>query len=127
MNDLPAAKAIPTATRERILAAAHELHYRPNYLARSLRNKRSMSIGVLVLEISEGYFTLVMNGVEEHLLAAEHSVRWLHITGSRHCWKNIPRMLLERSVDGLLLVNRRPLPGWRFRLSPFQDIKRSQE
>lgn len=105
LNDSPAAKAIPSATRERILAAAHELHYRPNYLARSLRNKRSMSIGVLVPEISEGYFTLVMNGVEEHLLAAEHfcllaAHHWQPALLEEH-----PRMLLERSVDGLLLIN----------------------
>jgi DNA-binding LacI/PurR family transcriptional regulator len=105
VNDSPAAKAIPPVTRERILAAAQELHYRPNYLARSLRNKRSRSIGVLVPEISEGYFTLVMNGVEEHLLAAEHfcllaAHHWQPALLEEH-----PRMLLERSVDGLLLIN----------------------
>ncbi len=105
VNNAPAAKAIPSATRERILAVAHELHYRPNYLARSLRNKRSMSIGVLVPEISEGYFTQVMNGVEEHLLAAEHfcllaAHHWLPVLLEEH-----PKMLLERSVDGLLLIN----------------------
>lgn len=105
VNDSPAATAIPSTTRERILAAARELHYRPNYLARSLRNKRSMSIGVLVPEISEGYFTLVMNGVEEHLLAAEHFCLL-----AAHYWQPVlleehPRMLLERSVDGLLLIN----------------------
>jgi DNA-binding LacI/PurR family transcriptional regulator len=105
VNDSPAAKAIPSATRDRILAVAQELHYRPNYLARSLRNKRSMSIGVLVPEISEGYFTQVMNGVEEHLLAAEHFCLL-----AAHYWQPLlleehPRMLLERSVDGLLLVN----------------------
>jgi DNA-binding LacI/PurR family transcriptional regulator len=105
VNDSPAAKAIPPATRERILAAAHELRYRPNYLARSLRNKRSKSIGVLVPEISEGYFTLVMNGVEEHLLGEEHfcllaAHHWQPVLLEEH-----PRMLLDRSVDGLLLVN----------------------
>ena len=45
VSDSPAAQAIPLATRKRILTAAGELHYRPNYFARSLRNKRSMSVG----------------------------------------------------------------------------------
>lgn len=105
VSDSPAAQAIPLATRKRILAAASELHYRPNYLARSLRNKRSMSVGVLVAEMSEGYFTLVMNGVEEYLVSA----KYFYLLAA-HYWQpelleEYPKMLLERSVDGLLLVN----------------------
>jgi DNA-binding LacI/PurR family transcriptional regulator len=105
VSDSPAAQAIPLATRKRILTAASELHYRPNYFARSLRNKRSMSVGVLVSEMSEGYFTLVMNGVEEYLMAA----KYFYFLAS-HFWQpelleEYPKMLLERSVDGLLLVN----------------------
>jgi DNA-binding LacI/PurR family transcriptional regulator len=105
VSDSPAAQAIPLETRKRVLAAAKELHYRPNYFARSLRNQRSMSVGILASEMSEGYFTLVMNGVEEHLMAA----KYFYILAS-HFWQpelleEHPRMLLERSVDGLLLVN----------------------
>ena len=105
VSDAPAAQAIPLATRKRILAAASELQYRPNYFARSLRKKRSMSVGVLVSEMSEGYFTLVMNGVEEYLMAA----KYFYLMAA-HYWQpelleEYPRMLLERSVDGLLLVN----------------------
>jgi DNA-binding LacI/PurR family transcriptional regulator len=105
VSDAPAAQAIPLATRERILAAATKLHYRPNYFARSLRRKQSMSVGVLVSEMSEGYFTLVMNGVEEYLMAA----KYFYLLAA-HYWQpalleEYPGMLLERSVDGLLLVN----------------------
>jgi DNA-binding LacI/PurR family transcriptional regulator len=105
VSDSPAAQTIPPATRKRILAAASELHYRPNYFARSLRKKSSMSVGVLISEIGEGYFTLVMNGVEEYLVAAKYSYLL-----AAHYWKpelmeEHPKMLLERSVDGLLLVN----------------------
>jgi DNA-binding LacI/PurR family transcriptional regulator len=105
VSDSPAAQAIPLATRKRILAAASELHYRPNYFARSLRKQRSMSVGVLVSEMSEGYFTLVMNGVEEYLMSA----KYFYLLAA-HYWQpslleEYPKMLLERGVDGLLLVN----------------------
>jgi LacI family transcriptional regulator len=105
VSDSPVAQTIPLATRKRILAAASELHYRPNYFARSLRKKHSMSVGVLVPEMSEGYFTLVMNGVEEYLTAS----KYFYFLAS-HYWQpslldKYPKMLLERSVDGLLLVN----------------------
>ncbi|HTX41238.1 MAG TPA: LacI family DNA-binding transcriptional regulator [Acidobacteriaceae bacterium] len=105
----PAAKSIPPETRARILQAARELHYRPHYLARSLRRNRTMSVGVMVPELGEGYFTLVMNGIEQHLLTQHY----FYFTAS-HYWKpdlleKYPRMLLDRSVEGLLLVNT-PLP-----------------
>jgi LacI family transcriptional regulator len=105
VSDSPAAQAIPLETRKRILAAASELHYRPNYFARSLRRSRSMSVGVLVSEMSEGYFTLVMNGAEEYLVKA----KYFYLLAA-HYWQpelleEYPKMLLERSVDGLLLVN----------------------
>jgi DNA-binding LacI/PurR family transcriptional regulator len=115
VSDSPAAQAIPLATRKRILDAATEMHYRPNYFARALRKKRGMSVGVLVSEMAEGYFTLVMNGIEEYLM----SVKYSYLLAA-HYWQpalleEYPKMLLERSVDGLLLVNtptpaRMPIP-----------------
>ena len=68
INRSPAAKSIPHRTQELIRAAAKELNYRPNHLARSLRQQRSFTIGVVVPEISEGYAALVMSGIEDHLL-----------------------------------------------------------
>jgi LacI family transcriptional regulator len=115
LNNSPAAKSIPAHTRERVLEAARKFHYRPNYFARSLRKNRSMSIGVMAPDLSEGYFTMVMNGVEEYLMRAQY----FYFTAS-HYWNQelmleYPRMLVERAVDGFLLLNtpseiRSPLP-----------------
>jgi DNA-binding LacI/PurR family transcriptional regulator len=109
VSESPAAKAIPRETRTRILNAARELGYRPNYLASSLRRNRTMSIGILVPELGEGYFPLVMNGIEQYLLNANY----FYFTAS-HYWKTelldkYPRLLQERSVDGLLFLNT-PVP-----------------
>jgi DNA-binding LacI/PurR family transcriptional regulator len=68
INRSPGAKSIPASTQERVRAAARELNYRPNLMARSLRQKRSFTIGVLVPEVSEGYAALVLSGIEDHLL-----------------------------------------------------------
>src|ERR1700679_3919281 len=109
VRNSPAAAALPKMTRDRILQAAQALQYRPNYLARSLRQNRTMSIGVIVPELSEGYFTLLMRGVEQHLMGAHY----MYFTAS-HYWQpelltKYPRLLLERAVDGLLLLNT-PVP-----------------
>jgi DNA-binding LacI/PurR family transcriptional regulator len=105
LNNSPSAKSIPPETRKRVEAAAKRLNYRPNYFARSLRQSRSMSVGVLAPDLSEGYFTRVMSGVVEELTAAHY----FYFTAC-HDWKRdliekYPRMLVERAVDGFLLLN----------------------
>jgi LacI family transcriptional regulator len=105
LNDSPSAKSIPTETRNRVVEAAARLNYRPNYFARSLRQSRSMSVGVLAPDLSEGYFTHVMSGVVQELTSAGY----FYFTAC-HDWKpeliaTYPRMLVERVVDGFLLLN----------------------
>jgi len=105
LNNSPSAKSIPPETRQRVLEAAEKLNYRPNYFARSLRQSRSLSVGVLAPDLSEGYFTRVMSGVVEELTLA----KYFYFTAC-HDWRpdlmeEYPRMLVERAVDGFLLLN----------------------
>jgi DNA-binding LacI/PurR family transcriptional regulator len=105
LNNSPSAKSIPKSTRQRVVEAAKRLNYRPNYFARSLRRNESMSIGVLAPDLSEGYFTRVMSGVVQEL----NSAHYFFFTAC-HYWneellERYPRMLIERAVDGFLLLN----------------------
>src|ERR1700735_4303123 len=68
LNNSPVAKSISQATHQRVLAAAKKFDYRPNMHARMLRTRLTNTIGVIVPELSEGYFTGVMLGVEEYLM-----------------------------------------------------------
>ena len=87
INRSRSAKSIPRHTQERIGAAARELNYQPNFMARSLRRQRSFTVGVVVPEISEGYAALVLSGIEDHLL--DEGI-WLSVTGiGKICWKSI--------------------------------------
>lgn len=105
LNNSPSAKSIPQETRDRVTEAAERLNYRPNYFARSLRQSKSMSVGVLAPDLSEGYFTRVMSGVVQELSSAHY-----FFFTACHDWKRelidrYPQMLVERAVDGLLLLN----------------------
>ena len=105
LNDSPAGRSIPQRTRDRVSEAAERLGYRPNYFARSLRKSSSMTVGVISPDLSEGYFTQVMGGVEEQLLKADY----FYLTASHH-WDmklidSYPMLFQERAVDGLLLLN----------------------
>jgi LacI family transcriptional regulator len=107
LNQAPAAQAIPAETHERVLAAAHDLDYRPNFVARSLRSRRTFSIGVLVPEISEGYATAVMSGVEDHLIDHGYfSLMASHRFRDDLIAENLV-LMKERLVEGFILVNTR--------------------
>lgn len=105
LNNSPSAKSIPDETRKRVVEAAERLNYRPNYFARSLRQSRSMSVGVLAPDLSEGYFTRVMSGVVQELTAAHYFFFTACHDWNRELIEKYPRMLVERAVDGFLLLN----------------------
>lgn len=105
INRSPAAKSIPPRTQELIRAAARELNYRPNHLARSLRQQRSFTIGVVVPEISEGYAALVMSGIEDYLLEEGY---FYFVVSHHHRTELIeeyPLLLQQRAVEGLIAVD----------------------
>ncbi len=105
INRSPGAKSIPHVTQERVRQAARELNYRPNLMARSLRQKRSFTIGVIVPEISEGYAALVMSGIEDFLL--EEGYFYL-VVSHRHradLTEEYPLILQQRAVEGVIAVD----------------------
>lgn len=115
LNNSDKAQSIPQETKDRIFAAARDLNYRPNFFARSLRSQRTYSVGVLIPELSDGYAAMVLTGIEDYLLQAGYMYL---VTSHRHKDKLIdqyPRLLYERSVEGLIAVDTRydqdlPLP-----------------
>jgi DNA-binding LacI/PurR family transcriptional regulator len=107
INRSPSARSIPPVTQERVRKAARELKYRPNLMARSLRQKRSFTIGVVVPEVSEGYAALVLSGIEDHLLQEGY---FYFVVSHRHradLIEEYPSLLQQRAVEGLIAVDTR--------------------
>ncbi|MFZ1938795.1 MAG: LacI family DNA-binding transcriptional regulator [Terracidiphilus sp.] len=91
---------IARETQERVLQAAAVLGYTANSVARSLRQRRSYTIGVIVPEISEGYSTAVLGGIEDELLKDGF---FYFVVSHRHrtdLLNGYPRMMLARAVEG---------------------------
>lgn len=92
-------------TQERVLHAAALHGYTANTLARSLREKRSYTVGVIVPEISEGYSTSVLGGIEDELLKGGF---FYFVASHRHrddLLKECPRMMLARAVEGIIAID----------------------
>lgn len=104
---------IALSTQKRVLEAAEKLNYKPNVFARGLRNRRSFTAGVIVPEISEGYSTSVLGGIEDGLLQEGF---FYFVVSHRHrkeLLDEYPRLLLSRAVEGIITVDsvlEQPMP-----------------
>jgi DNA-binding LacI/PurR family transcriptional regulator len=105
LNGSPRAKSIPQATKQRVQEAARTFNYHPNFFARYLSNKRSFTVAVIIPEISEGYGASILSAIEGRLAREGY----LHFVAS-HRWsaqliEETPQMLMERGVEGFILIN----------------------
>lgn len=95
LNNLP---NVHPETKERILAAAKELNYYPNGIARNLKTKRTGSIGVFVYGFSGPIFSEVLEGIRQRLQKNNYNI----IVSSG---KSSSNLLLERQVDGAIIFD----------------------
>ncbi|PYX66652.1 MAG: LacI family transcriptional regulator [Acidobacteria bacterium] len=72
LNNAPLARYIPAVTKKRIERAAKKLGYRPNLFARSLRSKRSHTVGVMVFDMTDPFCTLILRGIENSLYQSSY-------------------------------------------------------
>jgi LacI family transcriptional regulator len=94
---------ISAATKKIVLAYAKEINYQPNPIALSLKERRSKSIGVVVSEVANSYFSQAINGIESiaydrgyHVIISQtHESYEREVVNVQH--------LASRSVDGLLV------------------------
>lgn len=104
LNDVPG-RSIPQSTRDRIKAAAKAMNYQPNLLARSLRSRRTLTIGILVPELGEGYHTQVMSGIGDQLIQAGYFYFTAHHRHKRNLIEDYTRMLVARGAQGLIVID----------------------
>src|SRR5215469_2667624 len=104
LNNAPLARYIPSVTKKRIERAAQKLGYRPNQFARSLRSKRSHTVGVMVFDMTDPYCTLVLRGIENTLYQASYLPILTDVHNERSRFERYLEMLLERRVEGLIIL-----------------------
>src|SRR5215469_411363 len=91
-------------TARRVTEAAERLGYRPNPVARSLRTRRSHTVGVLIPDLNNPLFPPIVRGLEDRL--AEHG--YVALIGNTDADLTRERMIFEqmraRHVDGFVLA-----------------------
>jgi len=104
LNNAPLARYIPAATKKKIERAAETLGYRPNQFARSLRSKRSHTVGVMVFDMTDPFCTPILRGIENTLYQASYLpiLTDVHNEGSR--FERYLEMLLDRRIEALIVI-----------------------
>jgi LacI family transcriptional regulator len=94
-------------TARRVLDAAEELGYSPNPVARSLRTRRSHTIGVLIPDLNNPLFPPIVRGLEDRLAAAGYVALIGNTDSDDQRERIIFDQMRARHVDGLVLATAR--------------------
>src|SRR5947209_13122310 len=95
---------INDATKRRVRACAEELDYHPNRLARGLRAGRTRTLGLVVLDVGDPYYTEIARGVEDAALQHGYMLMLCNADNSAAREAACVDLLGEHQVDGLLIT-----------------------
>ena len=104
LSDAPLSRYVAATTKERIRKTAQSLGYRPDVFARSLRSRRSNTIGVLVFDISDPFCVLILRGIEKTLYSTSYLPILMDAHHERQQFEGYLDLLMERRVEGLIVV-----------------------
>ncbi|WP_207890999.1 LacI family DNA-binding transcriptional regulator [Hymenobacter edaphi] len=94
---------IAADTKERVKQKAQELGYEPNPYASGLRSRKSKTIGLVIPEVANNFFSLAIDGVEEIARANDYHVL-IYLTHESHEREaTIIQHLAGGRVDGILM------------------------
>ena len=106
---------VSSPLRRRVEAAIQTLNYRPNLLARSLAKRQTHTIGMIVPDIANPYFPLVVRGAEDEAQKGGYSVLLCNSDNQPQKEEQYLELLLSKRVDGILITK---APG------PFTPLQR---
>ncbi len=94
---------ISKETKDRVQACAREMHYKPNPLAIGLKSRKTRSIGVIVSEIANPFFSQIIDGIESIAYNKGYNIVIAQTRESYQRELADLQFLASRSIDGLLV------------------------
>ena len=91
-------------TKERIIAAIKELDYQPNSIARSLKQKSTKVIGLVVNDMSNLFFLEIIRGIEMELKNSGYNLLVCNSDTNVEMELQCLKMLEKRQIDGVILI-----------------------
>lgn len=92
-------------TKKKVLDAISKLGYRPNIVARSLKTQRTKTVGILVPDISSGFYPEIVRGAEDVANIYDYNVILCNSDFDGEKEKEYLRVLKEKMVDGVIYMS----------------------
>ncbi|ALS20776.1 MULTISPECIES: LacI family DNA-binding transcriptional regulator [Paenibacillus] len=102
-NALNETKYVSEEVKNKIFSAIRALNYQPNSVAKSLRVQESRIIGLLISDIANPFFSIVVRGIEEELAKSNYSILLCNTDSSLEKERKYLDVLIGQRVDGLIV------------------------
>jgi LacI family transcriptional regulator len=101
LNDSP---LVTKETQSKVLKAIQELNYTPNAMGKQLRSRKTMTLGVVVLDIGIFYHAEIIKGIEQRANAMNYKILICNSQNEKKKELEYLSLLQNRTVDGIILV-----------------------
>lgn len=96
-------------TREKVQQVIDDMKYTPNALARGLIIKSTKTIGIIMQDINNLFYPAIIRGIEDKFNENDHGIFLCNSDGDMKKEIKYFNSLLERRVDGIILMGTRPI------------------
>ena len=91
-------------TRQKVLEAIETLHYQPSAIARGLATNSTQTIGLIISDIANPFFTAVARGVEDEINQHDYHTIFCNTDEDPAREDDYLRLLSARQIDGLIIA-----------------------
>jgi len=116
-NVLNGGRPVRPEVRAVVLSAVRELSYIPNRLARGLRSRRSQTLGLIVPDITNPFFSGLVKAIEHSARAEGYQVLLSSSEEDARIEYDLALALASRQVDGMIVIPTQDSPRYLLRLS----------
>jgi len=103
VNNIP---LVNQETRERVLAAIKRTGYKPNAIARSLKIQRTNTIGIMIPDITNPYYTEIVRGAEDVCGIYHYNIILTNTDFDPEKERKALNVLIEKQCDGIIYVGK---------------------
>jgi LacI family transcriptional regulator len=104
LSEAPLSRNVAEKTRNLIKATAQQLGYHPDAYARSLRLRRSQTVGILAYDLSDLYCIPIVRGIQEALQPAGYLPLLMDASTRRALFDSYLQLALERRAEGMIII-----------------------
>lgn len=104
LSEAPLSQNVAATTRAQIREVAQQLGYHPDAYARSLRRRRSLTIGVLAYDLTDPFCIPIVQGIQSGLQPASYVPLLVDAQAQRKQFDSYLKMILERRAEGVIVI-----------------------